>query len=354
MPASPTAERIAIIRLGAVGDVVRTLPAVSAVRAGYPDARLSWIVEPGSAALLRAQPWVDEVRVFPRPELVAHLRKRAFGAAWALLRGFATELRAQRFDLVIDFHSILKSGLIALASGAPVRVGYAPPYAREASWLLANERARIVPERCSRFVRNAALVEYLALDPKPDPAPLRVPEETRAKMRARLAGERAVVLHPGTSDGTRHKRWSPEAYVKVATALAERPGASVIVSAGPARDDHRLADAIVAGSGGAARHAPGTGSLLELAALFAESRLYVGSDTGPMHVASLVGTPVVQILGPTDPVENQPFAATPSRTVRVPVACSPCRRGCAAAACMAVVPPDRVVAAARELLAQTG
>jgi len=348
------AERIAVLRLGAVGDVVRTLPAASAVRAGYPAARITWIVEPASAALLRAQPWVDEVLVFPRPELVGRLRARAFGEAGALLRGFVRELRSRRFDLTLDFHSILKSRLIALVSGARLRVGYARPYGREASWLLSNERARLAPERCSRFVRNAALVEYLGLDPTPDPAPLRVPEETRAAMRGRLGGVRPVVLHPGTSDGTHHKRWSPESYAKVAAALGERPGALVMVSAGPARDDRRLADAIVSGSGGAARPAPETGSLLDLAALFAESRLYVGSDTGPMHVASLVGTPVVQILGPTDPVENRPFDATPSRTVRVPVACSPCRRGCAAATCMAVVPPDAVVAAARELLAGAG
>lgn len=331
--------------------MVRTLAAVSAVRTGYPHARLTWIVEPGAAPLLRAQPWVDEVLVFPRPKLVERLRRRAVGEAWALLRGFSLELRARRFDLTIDFHSILKSSLIALASGARLRAGYAPPYGREASWLLANERARIVPERCSRFARNAALVEYLGLDPRPDPTPLRVPEGTRTAMHAQLGGDRPVVLHPGTSDGTQHKRWAPEGYAKVAIALAEQPGASVVVTAGPARDDRRLAEAIVADSGGAARHAPETHSLLDLAALFGESRLYVGGDTGPMHVAALVGTPVVQILGPTDPVENRPFEATPARAVRVPVACSPCRRGCAAATCMAVVPPEPVIAAARELLA---
>lgn len=352
MPAAPLAERIAVIRLGAVGDVVRTLPAVSALRTGYPDARITWIVEPGSAALLAAQPWIDDVLVFPRPALVARLRERAFGAAASELRHFLAELRRRRFRMVVDFHSILKSGLISRASGAPVRVAYARPYAREGAWLFANAHARLVPSRCSRFVRNAALVEYLGLKRSPDPAPLRIPDAVRREMAAALGtGDRpGVVLHPGTSDGTPHKRWTPEGYAKLAVALAEDPGADVRVSAGPARDDRKLADAILAEAGGAARPAPPTGSLLDLAALFAESRLYVGSDTGPMHVASLVGTPVVQLLGPTDPVENTPFEATPSRTVRVPVACSPCRRGCSAATCMRAIPPDRVIAAARELL----
>jgi len=339
-----------VIRLGAVGDVVRTLPAVSALRAGYPHARLTWVVEPASAALVEAQPWVDEVLVFPRPKLAERLEAREFGPLWSDFRAFVARLRAARFDLVVDFHSIMKSGLLALASGAPLRLGYARPYGREASWVLANEHARLVPERCSRFVRNEALVEHLGLGVKADPAPLRVPSETTAKMRSQLGGERPVVLHPGTSDGTPYKRWTPEGYAKVAAALAERPGVPVLVTAGPARDDRELAAAIVEASGGAARHAPETGSLLDLAALFQESQLYVGSDTGPMHVSSLVGTPVVQILGPTDPVENRPFGATPSRSVRVPVACSPCRRGCSAATCIRMVSPDRVIAAARELL----
>ena len=351
MPAPPTAGRIAVIRLGAVGDVVRTLPAVSALRVGYARARITWIVEPAAAPLLASQPWIDDVLVFPRPDLVALARGRRPTEVLVALRGFLRELRARRFDLVVDFHSILKSGLLSLASGAPVRVGYARPYGREGAWLLAGERARLVPGRCSRFVRNAALVEFLGLVSAPDPEPLRVPSAHAEAMEGALAGTRPVVLHPGTSDGTPYKRWLPEGYARVAKDLARECGVDVIVTAGPARDDRLLAAAIVSASGGAARAAPETGSLLDLAALFAASRLYVGGDTGPMHVASLVGTPVVQLLGPTDPVENAPFDATPSRTVRVPVACAPCRRGCAAATCMRLIPSGRVVAAARELLA---
>lgn len=351
LPAPPLAERIAVIRLGAVGDVVRTLPAVSALRAGYPDAHLTWLVEPAAADLLAAQPWIDEVLVFPRPRLVELARARRIAEALRELRAFLARLRGARFRMVVDFHSILKSGLLARASGAPVRVAYHRPYAREAAWLFANARARLAPERCSRFVRNAALVEYLGLERASHPRPLWVPAAVRERMARALGAEDrpVVVLHPGTSDDTPHKRWNPSGYATVARALAG-DGADVRVSAGPARDDAALADAIVSLAAGAARPAPATASLLELAGLLAASRLYVGSDTGPMHVASLVGTPVVQLMGPTDPVENQPYPGTPSRTVRVPVACSPCRRGCSAATCMRVLPPGQVISAARSLL----
>ena len=135
-------------------------------------------------------------------------------------------------------------------------------------------------------------------------------------------------------------------------ALAEEDGIPAVVSCGPAREDRAIAGAIVEASGGAASPAPATPSLADLAALFASCRLYLGGDTGPMHVASLVGTPVVQIIGPTDPVENAPYPGTPSRTVGVPLPCSPCRRGCGAATCMRLIPRGAVLDAARELLSE--
>jgi 3-deoxy-D-manno-octulosonic-acid transferase/heptosyltransferase-1 len=351
LAAPPAAERILVIRLGAVGDVVRTLPAVSALRAGLPGARITWLVEPASASVVANQPWVDEVLLFPRPQLVGLLRAGRLCALARALRAFVRELRGRRFELVVDFHAILKSALLARLSGAPVRASYARPYAREGAWLLANRRARVTPRRASRFARNAALVRFLGIAAEPAAAPLRLSAGASVRVAAALGeGPAPVVIHPGTSDSTPHKRWTVGGYAQVARALAAASGAPVLVTAGPAADDRALADAIVAEAGGAARRAPPTPSLADLAALFAAARLYVGSDTGPMHVASLVGTPVVQLLGPTDPVENQPWERTPSRSVRVPVACSPCRRGCAAAVCMRVIRPEQVVAAARELL----
>jgi ADP-heptose:LPS heptosyltransferase len=341
-----------VIRLGALGDVVRTLPAVSALRAAYPRARITWLVEPASASVLAGQPWVDEVLVFPRETLARRARSVRLGDFARTLLDFVRALRSRRFDLVLDFHSILKSGLLSLASGAPVRVGYARPYAREGAWLLANARARLAPAHASRFERNAALVEFLGCKVEAAPRPLRTDPGAEARTLAALGGEPpGVTLHPGTSAGTPHKRYAPEAWAWLARALREEDGLSTLVTWGPEPGERELAAGIVAASDGAARLAPATASLAELAAIFARSRVYVGPDTGPMHIASLLGTPVVQILGPTDPLENAPWAATPSRTLRVQIGCNPCRRGCAAATCMRVLPPRRVLEAVRALLA---
>lgn len=343
-----------MIRLGAVGDVVRTLPAASALRAAYPRARLAWLVEPPSASLVAGQPWLDETLVFPRPELADALRRGRLLEAARCAARLRAELRARRFDLVVDFHAILKSGLLARATGAPRRVSYARPYAREGAAAFATDRARLSELRASRFERNDALVRFLGVAEPPAERPLAVADEALERMEKALGpGPAPAVLHPGTSDRTPHKRWTLRGYAAVARALAA-DGVPCAVSFGPAPEERAFAEALVAASEGAARLAPETRSLPELAALLAHARLYVGSDTGPLHVASLVGTPAVQLLGPTDPVENAPWAGTPSRTVRVPVGCSPCRRGCAAATCMRVLPPERVLEAARALLAAPG
>lgn len=351
MERPPAAERILVLRLGAMGDVVRTLPAASLLRRAYPGAHLAWLVEPPSASLLTAQPWLDEVLVFPRPALRESLRAGRLDRALRELGGFLRALRQQRFDLVVDFHSILKSGLLAFASGGARRVAYARPFGREAAWLFASERARLAPRRMSRFDRNLGLVRFLGIHEAPAACPLAVSLRGDASFAALGIPVAPIVIHPGTSDETPHKRYAAAGFAAVARALAEDPGIPSIVTAGPTPGDRAAAEAVVRAAPGAARLAPATPDLPDLAALFARCRLFIGNDSGPLHVASLVGTPVVQILGPTDPVENAPFPGTGSRSVRVPVACSPCRRGCSATTCLRVVPPAAVTAAARELLA---
>jgi heptosyltransferase-2 len=360
----PVADRILVIRLGALGDVVRTLPAFRSLRAGYPRARISWLVERKAAGVLAGQPGIDEVLIFPREELVAHLRRGGLSSLVREARRFQRELRGCRFDLVVDFHAILKSGVISLASGAPLRVGYSRPIARELAWLFANRRARPVSRHASRFERNAALVRLLGLEvgweqggegseaSSFSASPLSLDPDALSRIDAWLGdGPPPIVIHPGTSDSTPYKRYTVEGYAQVAQALNEGGrGTPVIVTAGPGPGEQTLAREVVQASLGAARLGPETPDFADLAALYSRSRLFVGSDTGPLHVASLVGTPVVQILGPTDPVQNAPYAGTPSRSVRVPLACSPCRRGCAAASCMCLIPPLAIVSAAHGLL----
>lgn len=350
-PRPGSVERILVVRLGALGDVLRTLPAVAGLRALHPAARITWLVEPAAAGAVALSPAVDDVLVFPRPALVAALRARSPRRLSALLRDFLRTLRAPGFDCVVDFHGILRSGVLGRLSGARTRIGYDRPFAREGNALLTTHRAGLGRARRSRYARNAGLVQALGgAEVGRRERFLAVPDAARERVTRALAGRPpGVVLHPGTSPGTPFKRWAPERFAALAQRLASETGVPCLVTAGPGEAEARLAQAVVDGSRGAARCAPDTAELADLAALIEMAPLFVGADSGPLHLASLVGTPVVQILGPTDPIENAPWRGTPSRSVRAAVPCSPCRRGCASPACMASVPVDAVAGAARAL-----
>ncbi len=359
-PKVPRADRLLVIRLGAVGDVVRTLPSVQALRTLYPGAHLAWLVEPASAGVVEASGLVDETLVFPRSDLVEALRAGDGLSLLRLVGRFLRRLRRRRFELVLDFHGILKSGLLARASGAPRRVGYARGIAREGAWLFVRQRVRLRNPVVSRYERNAALVEALAPGVRvPDtlriePSPL---AQARLSARLRITGrEQAagfVLIHPGTSAGASHKRYPPAAWAEVARRLVAQ-GAAVWVVAGTGRDERSLVDRVIRESGGVALPAPETRSFDDLLALLDRSSVFVAADTGPLHAASLAGVPVVQLLGPTDPVQNRPWSGTPSRRLHVPLPCSPCRRGCARPVCMKVLPPDAVADAILELQSESG
>jgi ADP-heptose:LPS heptosyltransferase len=333
-----------MIRLGAIGDVVRTLPALVALRAGYPNAHISWLAEQKAAAVLNGHDALDQVLLFPREALSAALTGRRPGELRRTLNDFVKTLRAERFDLVIDFHAILKSGIISRLSGAPVRVSYAWPDGREFSWLFANRRAQLSPGKRSRYDRNAGLLEFLTLDPQVRDPVIKVDPAARQRMdRAGLSRTASVLLHPGTSSNASHKRYRPSGYAALARELKRSRGLDSIVSVGTTTEERALADRVVAASDGAARLAPETPELADLTALIERVLLFVGSDSGPLHIATAVGTPAVQILGPTDPVENEPRSGTHWERVRIEVPCSPCRRGCGPATCMSIIPHELIL-----------
>lgn len=336
--------------MGALGDVVRTIPAQQALRAQYPEARISWLVERKAADLLRGQADLDEVLEFPREELSGALRRLDLPGLVRQLLAVRRLLRSRHFDLVVDFHAILKSGVLGWLTGAPLRVSYAPPYGREWGWLFANRRAELCEPKLSRHLRNQALLEFLAVSingvaPAVDPDP--AADDRLASVLK--GGPAPILIHPGSSPGTPYKRYTEWGYGLVARRLVDA-GHRCWVATGSSPEEADLARRIVDASGSRAEIAPATPTLADLSALIRHARLFIGGDSGPLHLAALIGTPVVQILGPTDPVENAPLPSTPARSVRVSVACSPCRRGCADATCMKLIPHDSVHAAAVELL----
>jgi len=337
------AERVLVIRLGALGDVVRTRFAFPALRQLYPEARIDWLVEDRAAAGLAGIDGLDEVVCVPRNRIDARRPASLVRVALESVR----RIRSGRYDLAIDFHSSLKSALLAWSAAIPQRVGYASPVAREGSQLLFTHRVQLRTPHVSRFERNAALVRFLGGE-VPESAPRLAPDPA-----ADVAGlpERFYAIHPGTSPSTAYKRWDPSRFAQVAVELRDRTGVPSVVTWGPVQGERDCAQQVVGLAGGAALLSPETHSIREFLTLLGRAELLVAADSGPVHLCALAGRPTVVIFGPTDPIENAPFPGAGTRILRHDVGCNPCREGCPARACMRAVEPAEVVARALELVA---
>ena len=336
-----SSDRILMVRLGAVGDVLRTLPAVHLLRQTFPGLHISWIVEDLSRDLLIDHPDLTDVIRFPRSDFRA-----AASRPWTLpgrLRSLRETLRAHRFTVAIDAQGSFKSSTVAALSGAPRRVGFAPGLCREMSFLLTNEWVSLPVPWLNRVDRNLRLAE--ALGARGDEISMCLPEKDDEGRRAEEIlqevapnGHPVVILSPGTSRRQRYKMWPAAYYSRLAVALRRSIGAVPLISWGPGEET--LAADIARDSDGAAIVAP-RADLLLLASLLRRADLFIGADTGPMHLAWGVGCPVVAIFGPTDPRLNAPLG--PADVVLG-----------GGAGSTASVAPDQVLSAAQRILATAG
>ncbi|MBP1722138.1 MAG: rfaC 2 [Deltaproteobacteria bacterium] len=349
-------RKILIVRLSAIGDVVRTLPALRALRQRFPSAYIAWAVEDASSDLLSGHPDLDRVFIFRRGRWKRDIRRlHTFFNPAAEVARLLREIRSERFDLALDFHGILKSGLVSALSGAPFRAGLGRRYCKEANHLFNNYHVDVRSSAISRVVRNLRFISFLGISEtgRYDPV-IPVTDDDRAaidrflKERDLAAAVPLVAIHPGTSRKTLYKRWNPSGYAILADRLIGRLGARVIWTWGPG--ELETVQEIV----GKMRHDSVIAerfSLRQLAELFRRAALFVGSDSGPMHIACFVKTPSVVIYGPTDPVVNAPYRHSRFIVLRKDVSCNPCRiRDCSRVDCMNAISPEEVFNAAAELL----
>ena len=311
---------ILAVRLGAMGDIVRTLPAVRLVRAALPHARIVWACDATWVSLLGGHPDLDAVVELPRRRFET-LRRTPL--RWPrLLRevgSFAAELRRGRPALALDFHGNLRSGVVSVLSGARVRLGYAGHQQKEGNRWLTTHRVEAGPERTPRLARNLSLVAALGipLEPVPDaglPVTIDRVRAARDLVRQAAGGDRPyAILSPGASRRQSYKK-PPAALLAAAAHTLHDQEILPLVVYGPGEeaDALRVAEA----SRGRAIPAPPT-ELALLAALLRRARLFVGGDSGPLHLSCGVGCPVVALYGPTDPVVNGPWGV-PSASVVPP------------------------------------
>jgi lipopolysaccharide heptosyltransferase I len=341
-------DGVLLVRLGAVGDVIRTLPCAAALRSAFPGIRLAWLVEPASRPLLPAAPWLDEVIQFPRRQLSARAILADPAGFPDLLPGFFASLRAFRPRLTLDFQGSLKSGLLAFFSAAPLRLGFDRSASREGSFIFYNRRVTPSSPRLNRVFKNLELLTPLGIRPENPVFPFAPshPSPGVSRFLSSLGRRTRVAIHPGTSRKQAHKRWPEGHYAAVARGLAAE-GCAPILTWGPGEEE--IVAAIASASRGAGLIAPSM-DLSAMRHLLTECRLFIGGDTGPMHLAWTHGIPVVALFGSTDPRINGPLGEghrilAPAWVDEHPAP----RRGDAES--MKMITPSQVLAAATELLA---
>jgi lipopolysaccharide heptosyltransferase I len=280
-----------VVRLGSLGDLIHTLPAVAALRSGFPRARLDWVVEKKWATLVELVPVVDNVIPW----------RRGVSGSLAGLR----DLRRRKYSCTIDFQGLYKSALLARFSGAPRRIGFSSGFAREPG------ASRFYTERVTPAGKHVAEMNLslavAAGAPKTEvlDCPLQLPPEELPALHEMLEREKLdeyCVISPG--GGWRSKCWPPERYGALCAELWRRRSIRVVVNAGPGEEE--LAGSVIAAAA-PARPVVFLPNLQELAALVGRARVVVAADTGPLHLAAALGMRVVALFGPTDPARNGPI-----------------------------------------------
>ncbi len=280
------------VRLGSLGDIVHSFPAVSGLRKSFPNSEVVWLTHPKWEFLVQSAALAKDVWTIDTRD-------------WRNVRGILARIRERRFDTAVDYQGLWKSAGIAFLAGVPRRIGFSSQTVRE--WgvpilytdRVATDSARHVADQNGELSARAG-----AHIPTGD-VNLTVPDQDQLVVSARLEAEGVddyIVLSPG--GGWRSKCWPAERFGMLAKRIGEEFSLRCVLNAGPGESE--LASEVIAAAKNA-KPLPFVGSLGQLMALLRGARAVIAGDTGPLHLADALGTPVVAIFGPTDPVRNGPY-----------------------------------------------
>jgi heptosyltransferase I len=283
-------NRLLIVRLGSLGDLVHTLPAVSAIHRTFPRLEIDWLVDAVHQEFLGLVPILTSVVSLTAPNARGWLEVRR-------------RLRTRKYDAALDFQGLVKSAALSRLSGARRVMGFDRASLREpAAAALYRERVSVGPGG-HVIQKNLRLAAAIGAHATIAEFPIR-PVESAALAAIQVKDTSPfALLNPGAA--WPNKRWPSDRFGRLAAWLRERHGLRSIALWGPGEEE--LARAVVSSSSGAATEAPRT-HLTDLVALSRAARLLVSGDTGPTHIAAAVGTPVVALFGPTDPLRNGPWS----------------------------------------------
>lgn len=318
------------MKMSSMGDLLHALPAVRCLKSGL-NAEVDWIVHPAYAELVKCFSDVTRVLVFPR---------RA--ALHAFVRRIR-ELRAEQYDMIVDLQGILKSALVARAVRAPQRLG--PSFHREFSSFFYTAVTGTRNKNRHAVDENMDVIRHLGLPVLPPEYPITVPLQPGGESSPRIA------LLPFSRWKT--KTWPLMSFIRVGQELQECFGASIYIMGSEA--ERPLGAEIEKALSGTVVNAAGKTTLPQMAGLLREMDLVIANDSGPMHLAAVLGAPVLAMYGPSDPVRTGPPPGSRSKILRGKLKCQPCfSRVCRYrdSSCMLTITPEAVIQAAVEMLSK--
>ncbi len=343
-------DRFLLVRLGAVGDVIHTLPLASAIRDAFPLSKIFWAVAPGPSVLLEGNPDINQVVVV---DSKSWTRGGVLKIPSELRRTF-TILKRLGAGVAIDAQGLIKSGVIAWASGAEMRIGFEQRACREGlNVVFTTHWAKAIEGPHHVIEKNLSLLEPLGVS-RPVDGGIRFPlpeqagegEEAEAWLRREglLSGHPLLIMHPGA--GWETKRWEAGRYAALGDAWAEISGGRTLLTWGPGEEEEARRVAATMRSGAAL--APPTG-IRQLMALIRRADVFAGGDTGPLHLAAALGVRCLALIGPTEPWRNGPWGEGHA-VLHHRLACSGCYgRTCPDIECLDLIGADEAILAIRNL-----
>lgn len=338
--------KILIVKLSAIGDVIHTLPALNAVRKQYPDAHITWLVEEAAYGVIKGHKALDRIIVSKRKTWLKGLAGRSCLKNIREAGSFIKQLRGTQYDLILDFQALLKSGiLIGLARGKR-KIGFDKGMEhQEHSYIFLNERIKPVDMEVHALTRGMMLLEAIGISSYEVEYNIYISDQDRDAADDLLMKhgikrpELLVTINPMAKWET--KLWKNLKFSNLVDRLIKQTNTAVIFT-GSRKDSEAIKD-IISNMKTRAVNLAGRTNLKTLAALYAKAAIVVSTDTGPMHLAAAMGTPVVAIFGPTAPWRTGPFGHG-HQIVRAGLECSPCfKRQCQTTECMKQISVEQVL-----------
>ncbi len=336
---------ILIVKLSAIGDVIHTLPVLNAIRKHYPDAHITWLMEEAAHDVIKGHKALDRIIVSKRKRWLKGLAGRSCVKNFREVCSFIKELRDTRYDLILDFQALLKSGvLIGLARGGR-KIGFDKGMEhQEHSYIFLNECIKPVDMELHALIRGMMLLESIGIQSREVVFNLPVSDRDRDAADDLLMQHGIktpallVAINPMAKWET--KLWDNLKFSNLADRLIKQANADVIFTG--SQEDSEAIEDIISNIKAKAANLSGRTDLKTLAALYEKASIVVSTDTGPMHLAAAIGTPVVALFGPTAPWRTGPFGLG-HKIIRANLECSPCfKRQCNTINCMKQITVDQV------------